>query len=395
MKNVMSNVWIAIIAGGQGTRLFPLSHDNCPKQFCALNENETFIQATAKRFIRLGIEPKKIVVVVTNERQVELAKEQLLPMGILSINIYKIPDSCGYAGAMVRAAEFIAKDDEDAVIINTPADQYVVTDEDFEATMFKSINSAASGNPTIVGVRVTDLVTVMGCGHASYETNDTGECKSVIGFIEKPSEEVAIQLLKEENSACNTGINVWSAKTILAATRDYVDSRKNLDTDSLMSRFKNIKLAIGKFRWYDCGTLKSLYDISPKTPNHKNSSLGGNIFRTDCLGSMFITIKGIDIYAAGIENAAVVVNEINGRIVIAVVKLNDSQKVRELAEDYKAHSKFLTDDFSVGARNNHICRTNMSDDISVGFVGVNNYTVTALKHQPNSNITVIVSNDSE
>ncbi|MDO4871083.1 MAG: sugar phosphate nucleotidyltransferase [Candidatus Saccharibacteria bacterium] len=394
MKKLMNKVWLSIIAGGQGTRLFPLSNDSCPKQFCALNEKETFIQATAKRFINLGIDAEKIVVIVTNDNQYNLAKQQLLPLGILSVNIYRIPASCDYAGAMVKATEFIAAHaDEDAIVINTPSDQYIAEGEEFTKTIYEASSSAAKGDMTIVGVRVTDLVTTMGCGHASYDPKEAGKIKTVTGFIEKPKQEEAEKLLRESNSACNTGINIWSVKTLMDATKEYRGSSKRLKTDELMECFNVIKLSIGKFSWYDCGTLKSLYDISKKTPNHKNASFGDKIDRTDCYGSLFITIDGVKIYAAGVEHTAVIVNEINGKIVVAVVKLDDSQKVRELAEDYKANKKFLTADFSVGARNNRVSRTNMSKDISVGFVGVNNYTVTVLKDKSSSNISVIVSND--
>lgn len=392
--DIMDKVWLAVIAGGQGTRLFPLSHDDCPKQFCALNERETFIQATVQRFLNFGVNPKRVAVVVTSDRQADLAKAQLLKMGILSINIFKIPGSCGYAGAMVKAAEFIAKMDSNAIIVNTPADQFIVEGEEFTKTITSAVECAASGKPTIVGVHVTDLVTFTGCGHASFDKNEVGLFKTVTGFVEKPKRELAEQMMREDASACNTGINVWQAKILLSVTTDYVGSKKALNTDELMARFDIIKLVVGKFEWHDCGTLSSLYDISVKTPNHRNASLGGNIFRTDCRGSMFITINGVEIYAAGVKNTAVVVNEIDGRIVVALVRLDDSQKVRQLAEDFKANKRFLLADFSVGARNNRVSRTNMSGDVSVGFVGVDNYTVTVLKHQPAGNITVVVSNDA-
>ena len=56
---ISGNIWLAIIAGGRGTRLFPHSHDDCPKQFCVLDDTNTFIQATARRFIALGVKPNR------------------------------------------------------------------------------------------------------------------------------------------------------------------------------------------------------------------------------------------------------------------------------------------------------------------------------------------------
>ena len=395
----MKGVYVAVIAGGQGTRLFPLSHDGRPKQFCMLNQEDTFIQATVRRFLNLGIDPNKIIIVVTSDKQITLAKEQLLSFGVTSINIIKISSGHGYAGAMIKATEYISTIDSEAVIINTPSDQYIEEGEEFTKVVQCAVKeSAKSGDPVIVGVNVSDIVTVMGCGHAIYDVCDKSKVKTVLNFIEKPNRDMSVDLLREGNFACNTGINVWKASSMRGIVNDYLAAEKSgMATDELMDKFKRIGLAIGKFRWYDCGALKSLYEISEKTPNHKNASLGGSVHRTECLESLFITIKGIDIYAAGVKGAAVVVNEISGKIVIAIINLEDSQKVRDLAEDYKKNKKFLLKDFSVGARNNRISRTNLSDSIVVGFVGTCNYTVTAIKHfdRNDGKITVIVSNDAE
>ena len=393
-----NNTWVAIIAGGRGTRLFPLSHGKRPKQFCDLDSQNTFIQATAKRFIDFGVKPTRIVVIVTSDNQFALANEQLNPLGIISPNILHISDKFGYAGSMVKAGEFISDIDKDAVVINTPADQYIEVGDAFNQTMSEAVANAKRNNPTLVGVKVNDLVTAMGCGHALYDDAEAkNNCKPVTGFTEKPKAEEAKRLMREDRSLCNTGINVWSIHSLEKALKDFKMPKNGLNTDQLMKMFQDsqkLYVAIGRFVWHDCGTLKSLYDISDKTPNHKNASLGkGYVDRTDCHRSLFITIKGVDLYATGVDDAAVVVNEIEDHIVVVIARLEDSQKVRDLAEDYKKNKAFLTDDFSMGARNNRVSRTGISGDIRVGFVCVDHYTVTAIKYA-NGNIAVIVSNDA-
>ena len=179
------HVWVAIIAGGQGTRLFPISHTNRPKQFCRLDKRNTFIQAVIENFTGLGVKPTHIVVVTTSEHQTELAKEQVLPRGVLSQNILEISPSFGYAGAMVKAAEFISMLDPEAIVINTPSDQFLVADEDFGSTIDAAIEAAKASQPVIIGVKVNDLVTAMGCGHALYEEVEA-PCFPVTGFVEKP-----------------------------------------------------------------------------------------------------------------------------------------------------------------------------------------------------------------
>ena len=111
----LTKVWVVVVAGGQGTRLFPISHTDCPKQFCQLDDKRTFIQATIENFAKLGIKRNKIVIVTTNENQTRLAAEQTLSRGILSQNIYEIDPKYGYAGAMVKASMFIRNIEKDAI----------------------------------------------------------------------------------------------------------------------------------------------------------------------------------------------------------------------------------------------------------------------------------------
>lgn len=367
------HVWVAIIAGGQGTRLFPISHTNRPKQFCRLDKRNTFIQAVIENFTGLGVKPTHIVVVTTSEHQTELAKEQVLPRGVLSQNILEISPSFGYAGAMVKAAEFISMLDPEAIVINTPSDQFLVADEDFGSTIDAAIEAAKASQPVIIGVKVNDLVTAMGCGHALYEEVEA-PCFPVTGFVEKPKREEADRIMRQGNSACNTGINVWRASTVLSATEGI--RLVGLATDDFMKLLGELKIAVGNFEWHDCGTLKSLYEVSKKTPNHKNASLGNGSFeRNNCRGSLLYASRGMELRVTGAKDDAVIFTIINEKPIIVVAKLAESQRIKDLAEDYSRHEAFLTDDFSFGARNNVVLGSNVSDELIVGFVGVENYAV--------------------
>ena len=367
------HVWVAIIAGGQGTRLFPISHTNRPKQFCRLDKRNTFIQAVIENFTGLGIKPTHIVVVTTSEHQTELAKEQVLPRGVLSQNILEISPSFGYAGAMVKAAEFISMLDPEAIVINTPSDQFLVADEDFGSTIDAAIEAAKASQPVIIGVKVNDLVTAMGCGHALYEEVEA-PCFPVTGFVEKPKREEADRIMRQGNSACNTGINVWRASTVLSATEGL--RLVGRATDDCMKLLGVLKIAVGTCEWHDGGTLKSLYEVSKKTPNHKNASLGNGSFeRNNCRGSLLYASRGMELRVTGAKDDAVIFTIINEKPIIVVAKLAESQRIKDLAEDYSRHEAFLTDDFSFGARNNVVLGSNVSDELIVGFVGVENYAV--------------------
>ena len=393
-KEILQHLWLAVIAGGQGTRLFPLSHKGCPKQFCNVDSKNKFIQSTIKRFTSLGVKPNQVIVITTNDNQTALAREQTASLGVLSQNVYQIEPTLDFAGAMVAATE-IAKDlDEDAIVLSSPADQHIVADEAFAHAIDVAVDYGQF-DPTIVGVKATDLVMAKGCGHALYDPNQETDFEVehddmaffVTGFVEKPGEEEANRLMRQDCSVCNTGITVWPAKKLLSIIMTKDIGKDGLKTDTLMNLIVeecgkySLRVVPGTFSWYDCGTLKSLFTISEKTPHHKNASLGeGVIERTDCRRSLFYAAEGIHLRATGVEDCAALATVIDERVVVTVVKLSESQRVKDLAEDYEANKAFLTDDFSVGARNNLVMRTNFSDEIRVGFVGVDNFIVYAYKH---------------
>ena len=385
----MEHLWVAIIAGGQGTRLFPISHPGCPKQFCQLDKKNTFIQAVIENFASLNIKRTHMLVITTDENQTALAKKQCLSRGILSQNIVQIDPNLCYAGAMIYATQCIYLLDKDAVVISTPSDQYLSANEDFRDTIKAAYFQVdESDDAVIIGVKINDIVTAMGCGHAIYQ-EDYGPCYQVTSFVEKPDRILADKIMRQGNSACNTGINVWRAYTINKLFTGH--SYKGISTDELMDSLDNLRVSVGNFDWHDCGTLKSLYEISKKTPNHKNASLGGGTFeRIDCRRSLFYADEGMELHVSDAEDVAVLFTVINEKPILVIAKLSESQKIKRLAEDYLKHEDILTADFSMGARNNFILRSSISDEIVAGFVGVNNYYVYVYR-KPDGVLSAIVS----
>ena len=201
--------------------------------------------------------------------------------------------------------------------------------------------------------------------------------------------------MRADNSVCNTGINVWKAETILEATKGFDLERDQLNTDDLMMLLGELRVAIGEFDWHDCGTLKSLWEVSRKTPNHHNASLGkGYVDRTDCLSSMFIAPEGVEIYATDIEDGSVVVSEIDGLMYVACVAHEECQLVRQLIDHYQSNKRILSNDYSIKARNCIVEKTNFSDQIRVGFVGMDYISISAIKTR-NGVIQVTVSKRAE
>ena len=180
----MDNLWLSIIAGGNGTRLFLYSNADRPKQFCLLDNENTFIQDTIERFLPFGIDPKHIVIIVTNDIQRDWAKEQTMErFGVLSSNIVKIEPTHGYAGAMVIATNHIFGTDPNAVVISTPSDQSVDTNDNFRKVITAAIDNVNEqpDHVVFVGKEITDRSTVKELGVFTYqEDSKTVDRKSVV-----------------------------------------------------------------------------------------------------------------------------------------------------------------------------------------------------------------------
>ena len=164
-----------------------------------------------------------------------------------------------------------------------------------------------------------------------------------------------------------------------------------MGTNELMDKLPGLKVAVGDFGWYDCGTLKSLYTVSRKTPHHKNASFGGGeIDRFKSLNSLFLCDEGYRLHAAGCVGVAVVVTTIKSHTTVAVIGLEQSEIVKELAQEFSRNEKLLTHDFSTRANNNHVLFSNMSEDTISCFSCVNGYSVNTYRNDDGT-VDVFVS----
>ena len=221
-------LWAVILAGGKGQRLFPLSNPTKEKQFVWISpETGSLLQNTIRRFISIGVKSTNVVIITTCDRQTQLASDDALSLGVLSQNIYQIAPDLGYTGAMDAGTKFISRIDNSAIITNSPSDQLIEKNASFKDSMQTAIEYANKGSFVNVGVRITDLVTYMGTGHMQYDKEGR-----ITKFIEKPDRELADKLMREGNTACNTGINVWRADRYLDAVEG--ENLKDMPTDKFM-----------------------------------------------------------------------------------------------------------------------------------------------------------------
>ena len=361
-------LWAVILAGGKGQRLFPLSNPTKEKQFVWISpETGSLLQNTIRRFISIGVKPTNVVIITTCDRQTQLASDDALSLGVLSQNIYQIAPDLGYTGAMDAGTKFISRIDNSAIITNSPSDQLIEKNASFKDSMQTAIEYANKGSFVNVGVRITDLVTYMGTGHMQYDKEGR-----ITKFIEKPDRELADKLMREGNTACNTGINVWRADRYLDAVEG--ENLKDMPTDKFMEILmrKDLRAVVGTFSWWDCGTLNSLRKVGMAmgkgSPDHHNVTYGnvkkGGTQGTYCHESYIRAEPGHRIEAYNIPEAAIIADFINGKPVFVACAESESQRMREVAEEFER-----TGTLKVGPEN-EVLLTDVSEECAIAVIGL-------------------------
>lgn len=211
-----SSLHVVIMAGGVGSRLFPLSTPEHPKQFLdVLDCGKTLIQLTYERF--LAVNPDAVFWVVTSECYLHFVREQL--PSVPEERILLEPEPRNTAPCIAYACWKIRRRFPDAVIINTPADAYVPDVDAFAATLRKTVLFAGSQYGVVcIGIHPTEPHTGYGYIKTAAESR-AGEIVKVEAFKEKPDRETALQYLAEGCYSWNAGIFVWSACTIESELR--------------------------------------------------------------------------------------------------------------------------------------------------------------------------------
>jgi len=209
---------VVIMAGGIGSRLFPISTPERPKQFIdLLKTGKTLIQMTIERF--LPICPIENFWVVTSEKYIRYIREQI--PGIKPSHILAEPQARNTAPCIAYACTKISVHYPDANIVVTPSDAFVADNENFVQTINTALDFTTQSN------RIVTLGIVPDRPATEYGYIEAGKTivrpvKKVLSFKEKPMQEVAEQYLSETNRYFwNAGIFVWNVKTIDAQLRKY------------------------------------------------------------------------------------------------------------------------------------------------------------------------------
>lgn len=212
------HLYALILAGGSGTRFWPLSRNARPKQLLNLFDDETLIEKAVNRLE--GLIPPERILVLTNAVQLEGIRE-VLPQ-LPEENVVAEPARRDTAPAIALAAGWIAARNPEAIMIALPADQLVIKDAEFRSVL-SAASTAASQEDAIVTLGIRPDWACPGYGYIErgeplndLELNDGIVAHEVVRFREKPTVETAEEYLAAGTFSWNAGIFIWSIPTVLA-----------------------------------------------------------------------------------------------------------------------------------------------------------------------------------
>lgn len=214
----MKDCYIAIMAGGVGSRFWPASREDRPKQFLdMLGIGRSLIQMTYDRFVEAI--PSDNIYCVTNAAYVDLVHEELPKMPFE--NILGEPSRNNTAPSILYTALQIYRDNPEAVIGFVPADQLILKEAEYLRLCNQAFEYAAN-HTAIVTLGITPTRPDTGYGYIQFDKNSTQECKPVIRFYEKPQEAKAQEYLASGDFLWNAGMFFVKAKTMLHFYKELV-----------------------------------------------------------------------------------------------------------------------------------------------------------------------------
>lgn len=209
---------IVILAGGSGTRFWPLSRKKTPKQLMSVFGGRSMLQRTVERIMPLNPEG---ILVVTNALQADETERQLSFVPDDLLTVVKEPLARNTAPAIGLAAAIIASRDPAAVMAVLPADHYIQDEEEFRAALERARLAAADMTLVTLGIRPSGPETGYGYIEADLKAGREGVFP-VRRFIEKPCREKAAELLAAGNNYWNSGMFVWRADVIMDRIRTHL-----------------------------------------------------------------------------------------------------------------------------------------------------------------------------
>jgi mannose-1-phosphate guanylyltransferase len=349
------DVFAVIMAGGSGTRFWPLSRSTKPKQFLSLTSQHTLIAETFRRLS--GVTSPARTSVVCGQKHAALVKKALPQL--LKHNIVVEPEARNTAPAIALACAHVAHQNPEGVVVVLPSDQHVADPQAFRASIDEAIRVAREGFIVTLGIKPTRPET--GYGYIRLGEVLSGQAHHVGAFVEKPNHETAQGYLASGDYLWNAGIFVFRADVMLDAFASHMPElakplsvirgawgTRKLGT-VLAAQFKkmpatsidygvaeraaNIAVVPSSCGWSDVGSFQALNDVRP-------SDASGNVAEGEALvidSTGCVVLAGNRVVAVvGMKDVVVV----DAGDAVLVLPKERSQDVRKVVEALKAKKKF-------------------------------------------------------
>ncbi len=330
MKN--SNYYAILMAGGVGSRFWPVSTTELPKQFHdMLGAGDTLIQKTFKRLSKLI--PKENIYILTNERYNDLVLEQL--PDVTQKQVVLEPAMRNTAPCILYASLKIQKENPDALVIVAPSDHWIEDETAFSKNVEEAFNYCSTNN-ALMTLGITPTFPNTGYGYIEYNKSSTNTIKEVRQFREKPDYKAAQEFIAQGNFLWNGGIFMWSVKSVVSAfkinqpelyhlfeagieayntqeeaafIKENYAKAENISIDyAIMEKSNNVYVIAAEFDWNDLGTWGSLYDKLDKD-SHGNAISNAKSLAENAEGNLIRTKTDKLVVVDGLNNFIIVDNE--------------------------------------------------------------------------------------
>ena len=349
------NYYAILMAGGVGSRFWPVSTAEFPKQFHdMLGSGDTLIQKTFSRLSKLI--PVENILILTNKNYNHIVLEQL-PM-VKQEQVLLEPAMRNTAPCILYASLKIQKMNPNAVMVVAPSDHWIEDEDAFAENLKACFDFCANGN-TLLTLGIEPDFPNTGFGYIEFDKSDQNRIKKVSQFREKPDYETAKSFLDSGNFLWNGGIFIWSVKAITDAfanfqpkmhdlflkgvgayntsdevgfINEYYAAAEDVSIDyAVMEHAKNVYVLPATFDWNDLGTWGSLHDKLDKDANNNAvvnarvilENASNNIIRTD--SKKLIVIDGLDDY--------IIVDKDDVLLIYPKKKEQDIKRITGLAKD--------------------------------------------------------------
>jgi mannose-1-phosphate guanylyltransferase len=340
------------MAGGIGSRFWPMSRQSRPKQFLdMLDTGRSFIRHTYERFAK--IVPNENFIIVTNRRYKELVKEHIPEIG--DEQILCEPIGRNTAPCIAYAAYTLRKTNPNAEMIVTPSDHLILNEEEFYATVESCLDFIAT-KPALmtIGINPTRPETAYGY----IQRSNKKQISRVKCFTEKPNREMAEAFLECGEFLWNSGIFIWRVEDIIAAFEQYLPDHASLFSSiaddlgtereakavekvfseckaisidyGVMERAENVYVRTGSFGWSDVGTWGAVYHQSRKD-SYANAWNGGVVKTYDTRNTLINIPKDKVAVVSGLKDYIVIDTD----DVLMICPRHEEQSIKSFIEDVK------------------------------------------------------------